>query len=145
LTRNRLYVNQIHNVNQVYFEVQLVASISTNGIAPRSGLTGLLGPGKPRPDTSGIPLSEVIGRALAEVDGTEYEPPRLSELASLLGDENYKQLVESPRIKQAVQTWANASDADRSSLAKSLAVLIADEVGRSDLENRISWEIRKLK
>ena len=124
-----------------------MASTSTNGIAPRSGLTGLLGRGPSiSPDTSGIPLSEILGRALAEVDGVEYQPPKLSELKDLLGSENYELLVQNPKIKAGIKLWANdVSDDSRSKVTKNLAILIADEVGRSDLENRIAWEIRKLK
>jgi hypothetical protein len=116
-----------------------------NGIAPRSGLTGLLGRAPSQTDTSGIPLSEVIGRALAEADGREYEPPKLSELKDLLGSENFKLLMQSPRIKAGIRLWADVSDADRPKVIKNLAILIADETGHPELENKIAWEIRKLK
>ena len=85
-----------------------MASTNINGIAPRSGLTGLLGPGRARPDTSaGIPLSEVLGRALAEASGQEYRPPRLAEIEDVLGSDNFRLLMENPKIKQAVELWAN--------------------------------------
>jgi hypothetical protein len=122
-----------------------VASTSTNGIAPRSGLTGLLGRAQSRTDTSGIPISELLGRALAEATGEEYQPPAVAELEDLLGSDNFKQLMESSRIATAIKVWANASDADRPKITKNLATLIADEVGQSQLEKRIAWEIGKLK
>ena len=122
-----------------------MASTNTNGIAPRSGLTGLLGRAPSQTDTSGIPLSELIGRALADAEGREYEPPAVLELQDLLGSDNFKLLMENPKIKQAVRLWADANGEDRASLAKPIAVLIADETGRSDLEKRIAWEIGKLK
>jgi hypothetical protein len=53
--------------------------------------------------------------------------------------------MESPRIATAVRLWAASNDADRPKVTKNLATLIADEVGRCDLENRIRWEIGKLK
>ena len=116
-------------------------------VSTSRGLTGLLGRGpSPRPDTTGISLSELLGRALAEVDGVEYQPPKLSELKDLLGSENYELLVQNPKIKAGIRLWANdVSDDSRPKVIKNLAILIADEVGRSDLENRIAWEIRKLK
>ena len=124
-----------------------MTSTNTNGIAPKSSLSGLLGRApSPRPDTSGIPLSEILGRALADVEGREYEPPKLSEIKDLLGSENYELLVQNPKIKAGIRLWANdVSDDSRPKVTKNLAILIADEVGRSDLENRIAWEIRKLK
>ena len=122
-----------------------MASTSTNGIAPRSGLTGLLGRAQSRTDTSGIPISELLGRALAEATGEEYQPPAVAELEDLLGSDNFKQLMESSRIATAIKVWANASDADRPKITKNLATLIADEVGQSQLEKRIAWEIGKLK
>jgi hypothetical protein len=93
----------------------------------------------------GSPLSELLGRAFADADGIEYQPPRVSELSDLLGADNFKQLMQSPRIAAAIKIWANAADAGRPGIVRSLAVLIADEVGRSDLEKRIAWEIGKLK
>jgi hypothetical protein len=116
-----------------------------NGIAPRSGLTGLLGRAPSQTDTSSIPLSEVIGRALAEADGVEYQPPKLAEIEDLLGSDNFKLLMQSPRIKAGIRLWANASDDDRPKFIKNLAIMIADETGHFELENRIAWEIRKLK
>ena len=123
-----------------------VVSTSMNGVA-RRGLTGLLGRApSPEPNTRGIPLSELLGRALAEASGEEYQPPKLSELKDLLGSENYELLVQNPKIKAGIRLWANdVSDDSRPKVIKNLAILIADEVGRSDLENRIAWEIRKLK
>jgi hypothetical protein len=118
------------------------------GTGTKAGvLDGLLRPGprRPRPDSSGMPLSELLGRALAEADGRGYEPPRLAELQDALGADNFRLLLENPKIKEAITLWANASDADRASLAKPIAVLVADEVGQPGLEKRISWEIRKLK
>ena len=108
-------------------------------------MVGLLGPGKPRADTSGIPLPELLGRALADASGEEYQPPRLAEIEDLLGSDNFKQLMENPRIKQGVQVWANSSADDRAAVTRSLATLIADEVGQPSLEKRIAWEIRKLR
>lgn len=72
-------------------------------------------------------------------------PPAVAELEDLLGSDSFKQLTENPRIKQAVQVWANSSAEDRAAVTKSLATLIADEVGQPSLEKRIAWEIRKLK
>jgi hypothetical protein len=90
-------------------------------------------------------LSEVLGRALAEVSGEEYQPPAVHELASLLGEENFGILVENPKIAEAVKLWANASGEDRASLVKPMAVLIAHEAGQPDLAFRIRKEIGKLK
>jgi hypothetical protein len=124
-----------------------VASTNTNSVAPRSGLTGLLGRGPSiSPDTSGIPLSEILGRSLAEATGQEYQPPKLSELKDLLGSENYDLLVQNPKIKAGIRLWANdVSDDSRPKVIKNLAILIANEIGHPELENRIAWEIRKLK
>jgi hypothetical protein len=117
-----------------------------NGIAPQSGLTGLLGRAPSEMDTSGIPFHELLGRALADAEGREYESPKLSALKDLLGSENYDLLVQNPMIKAAIRLWANdVSDDSRPKVIKNLAILIANEIGRSDLENRIAWEIRKLK
>jgi hypothetical protein len=121
-----------------------MTSPGTNGIALKRGLVGLLGPGKPRPDTSGIPLPELLGRALADASGEEYQPQAVLELQDLPGSENYRLLIQNSRIKQGVQVWANSSGEDRVAAAKSLATLISNEVGRSDLEQRVSWEIRRL-
>ena len=121
-----------------------MASTNTNGIAPKRGLVGLLGRTPSRTDTSGIPFHELIGRALADASGEEYQPPAVAELEDLLGSDSFKQLRENPRIKQAVQVWANSSAEDRAAVTKSLATLIADEVGQPSLEKRIAWEIRKL-
>jgi hypothetical protein len=82
---------------------------------------------------------------LADASGEEYQPPAVAELEDLLGSDSFKQLTENPRIKQAVQVWANSSAEDRAAVTKSLATLIADEVGQPSLEKRIAWEIRKLK
>ena len=72
--------------------------------------------------------------------GEEYQPPAVAELEDLLGSDSFKQLTENPRIKQAVQVWANSSAEDRAAVTKSLATLIADEVGQPSLEKRIAWE-----
>jgi hypothetical protein len=90
-------------------------------------------------------LSEVLGRALAEVTGEEYQPPAVHELASLLGEENYRLLVENPKIAEAIKLWANAEGEDRASLVKPMAVLIAHEAGQPELAFRIRKEIGKLK
>jgi hypothetical protein len=112
-----------------------------------SGLVFLLGPSapRPRPDTSGIPLGEVLGRALAEARGEEYQPPKLAELEDLLGPENFALLIENPKIAAAVKLWANAAGEDRASLVKPLATLIAHEAGQPDLAFRIRKEIGRLK
>ena len=87
-----------------------------------------------RTDSSRVPLFEVLGRALANASGEEYQPPRLAEIEDLLGSDNFKQLMTSPRIKQAVRLWANASDADRPKVTKNLATLIADEIDADRLQ-----------
>jgi hypothetical protein len=50
-------------------------------------LNNLLGPTKPRPDTSGEPLSELLGKALAHATGVEYQPPKVRALEQVLGPE----------------------------------------------------------
>jgi hypothetical protein len=123
-----------------------VASTNTNGVALRSGLTGLLGPSRPRADTSsGIPLSEVLGRALAHASGEEYRPPRLAEIEDVLGSENFQLLMQNSKIATAIKLWANANDADRASLVRPMAILIADEAGQPGLAWRIRQEIAEIK
>ena len=117
-----------------------MASTSTNGIARKCAINGLLGRApSPRPDTSGIPLSEILGRALAAASGQEYQPPRLAEIEDVLGSDSFRLLMENPKIKQAITLWANARDADRASLIRPMAILIADEAGQPGL----AWRIRK--
>lgn len=117
------------------------------GKKPTNGLSVLFGPGTRRPqrDTEGQPLSELLGRVLAGTLGIEYQPPKVGELEQLLGPENFKILMENPRIKQAVELWANASGEDRSSVVKPMAVLIADEAGQPGLQWRVRQEIGRLK
>jgi hypothetical protein len=86
-----------------------------------------------------------LGRAFADAEGREYEPPAVHELASLLGEENFRLLMENPKIAEAIKLWANASGEDRASLVKPMAVLIAHEAGQPDLAFRIRKEIGKLK
>jgi hypothetical protein len=120
-------------------------SCGVNGIAPKRGLVGLLGPGRTWPDTSGIPRPELLGRALAEASGEEYQPPRLAEIEDVLGADNFRLLMENPKIRQAIKLWANASDADRTSLVRPMSILIADEAGQPGLAWRIRKEIGEIK
>jgi hypothetical protein len=108
-----------------------------------SGVASLLGPSKPSPDTSGMSLSELLGRALAEATGVKYQPTKVGEPEDLLGSENYALLMQNPKIVTAVKLWANSGD--DAQLIKSLAVLIADEAGQPGLEFRIRKEISRLK
>jgi hypothetical protein len=110
-------------------------------------LNGLLRPGprRPRPHEIGMPLSELLGRALADASGEEYRPARLAEIEDVLGSESFSLLMQNPKIAMAIKLWANASNADRASLIKPLATLIAHEVGQPNLDWRIRQEVAKLK
>jgi hypothetical protein len=114
-----------------------------------AALGSLLGrgpqPTRPRVDDDGEPLAEILSKALAHATGAEYQPPKVRELEQVLGPENFKLLMENPKIEAGIQVWLHATEGEKAKVIRSLAILIADEVGMPELKWRIRKEIGAIK